>query len=43
MKYQIRDGISKQVADTVDGIPFNDQVQIIDEMRLIIDKYDGSV
>ena len=32
-KYQIRDGITKQVAETVDGIDFNSQAEIISEMQ----------
>jgi hypothetical protein len=42
IKYQIKDGITKQVVDTVDGISFIDQVEIIDKMQKIVDEYDGS-
>ena len=32
-KHQIRDGITKKVADTVDGISFEDQIEIIARMQ----------
>ena len=41
-KYQIRDGISKKVADTVDGISFEDQVEIIARMQQVVDEFDGT-
>ena len=41
-KYQIRDGISKKVADTVDGISFEDQIEIIARMQQVVDEFDGT-
>jgi hypothetical protein len=42
VKYNIKDGISKKVADTVDGIPFQRQVEIIAEMQSEVENYDGT-
>lgn len=39
VKYKIRDGIKKEVVDTVDGIAFDKQVEIIKEMQKVFEEF----
>lgn len=43
VKYGIKDGITKKVEDTVDGISFDKQVEIIALMQQIVDDYEGKL
>lgn len=40
VKFGIKDGITKQVVDTVDGIPFDKQVEILCQMQAIVDAFE---
>lgn len=42
LKHQIRDGITKKVEDTVDGLSMDVQIDIILKMQQVVQDYDGS-
>lgn len=39
MKYGVRDGITKEIGDTVDGLPFDIQAKVISELNSVINEF----
>ena len=39
-QHHIRDGITKEIGDTVDGIDFNTQAEVMSELQNIVNMFD---